>query len=81
MSTSITTAIITTSKTDNNIRLIQQLPESGWRLTVIQIESEVGISYGGNLSMIAGKLGFGKKSDKWVSFGIMSGEVRFVSKL
>ncbi|XP_014486949.1 PREDICTED: histone-lysine N-methyltransferase SETMAR-like [Dinoponera quadriceps] len=52
--------------TEENIRLVGSLIESDCRLTVAEIASEVGISFGSAQAIITDDLGFGKVSATWV---------------
>ncbi|XP_073989689.1 histone-lysine N-methyltransferase SETMAR-like [Rhodnius prolixus] len=56
----------TTSLTDDNIRAVRELIERDRRLTVEEISTEVGISYGSVQSIITDQLGFRKISARWV---------------
>lgn len=55
-----------TSLTNDNIRAVRELIEGDRRLTIEQIVSEVGISYGSVQSIITDQLGFRKISARWV---------------
>lgn len=55
-----------TSLTDDNTRTVRELIERDRRLTVEEISSEVGISYGSVQSIITDQLGFRKISARWV---------------
>ncbi|KAJ8950721.1 hypothetical protein NQ318_012802, partial [Aromia moschata] len=55
-----------TSITEDNIRAIRQLVEGDRRLTVAEISSVVGISYGSAQAIITDQLGFRKVCARWV---------------
>jgi hypothetical protein len=54
------------SLTDDNISAIRELIEGDRRLTIADISSEIGISYGSVQSVITDNLGFKKISARWV---------------
>jgi len=55
-----------TSKTEENIRIVGRILMDDRRMTVAEIASEVGISYGNAQAFITDDLGFRKVSARWV---------------